>query len=172
MPPWAVRNKIRDGSLMKRGLIEERGKGGSEACCCLIQWDAPGAWRLAHFNCTRLSFIKGSMWRYSFNESEREGRLFSFCLSHTLKDNVIVLVRPTCFAAACCNTTASYTQTRAHTWMIISIWEENTRGANRWNKDQKKKERKIEYWKTGNSIILSVLSTIFSGIWSIISSWP
>lgn len=43
MPPQAVRNNIRDGSLMKRGLIEEQGKGGSEAFCCLIQWDAPGA---------------------------------------------------------------------------------------------------------------------------------
>lgn len=43
MYPQAVRNKIREGSLMKRGLIEEQGKGGPEACCCLIQWDAPGA---------------------------------------------------------------------------------------------------------------------------------
>lgn len=43
MHPQAVRNKIRDGSLMKSGLIEEQGKGGSETCCCLIQWDAPGA---------------------------------------------------------------------------------------------------------------------------------
>lgn len=171
MPPWAVRNKIRDGSLMKRGLIEERGKGGSEACCCLIQWDAPGAWRLAHFNCTRLSFIKGSMRRYSFNESEREGRLFSFCLSHTLKDNVIVLVRPTCFGEALLQHNCQlHTQTRTHTWMIISIWEENRRGANRWNKDRNKKKK--EYWKKGNSIIRFVLSTIFSGIWSIISSWP
>lgn len=66
---------------MKSGLIEEQGKGGSEACYCLIQWDAPGAWTLAHFNCTPLSFIKGNMQRYSFNESEREGTLFSVSLT-------------------------------------------------------------------------------------------
>lgn len=66
---------------MKRGLIEEQGKGGSEACYCLIQWDALGAWTLAHFNCTPLSFIKGSMQRYGFNESERADRQFSVSLT-------------------------------------------------------------------------------------------
>lgn len=52
------------------------------------------------FNCTPLSFRKGSMQEYSFNESENKtGYSLFLCLS-LRQDNVIVLVRSTCFVTA------------------------------------------------------------------------
>lgn len=80
---------------MKRGLIEEQGKGGWEACCCLIQWDAPGVWTLAHFNCAPHLWKGVSSDGALMNLQEKAG--YSAPPSHTLEDNEIVLVRPTCF---------------------------------------------------------------------------
>lgn len=121
MPHQAVRNKIRDRSLMKRGLIEEQGKGGSEACCCLIQWDAPGAWRLAYFNCTSLSFIKGSMQRYCLNESERKAG-YSVSFSHTHRRIMwLCWLGPHVLAQHCClQMPATHTHVHTH-WRATCV---------------------------------------------------
>ena len=148
MPPQAVRNKIRDGSLMKRGLIEEQGKGGSEACCCLIQWDAPGAWRLAHFNCTPLSFIKGSMQRYSFNESESKAG-YSVSFSHThWRIMWLCWLGPHVLAH-----TQTHTATNTHDYWHL---EEN--------REQIHEERKNKGWKITRSAIYHLLHSMFLGI--------
>ncbi len=57
------------------------------------------------------------MQRYSYNEWEREGRLFSVFLSHVLKANVIVPLGPTGFGTAVLHTAASY----AHMPMTTNI---------------------------------------------------
>lgn len=144
---------------MKRGLIEEQGKGGWEACCCLIQWDAPGVWTLAHFNCTPHLWKGVSSNGGLMNLQEKAG--YSAPPSHTVEHNEIVLVRPTCF------------------WhrIVALAWQLNTQMQQQELLVSKIKMQRIDVkggkkkneGMTGNSKICSKLSFTFSGIRSIIA---